>query len=67
MLLHTLMDSTAIHNNGWFGWKCVVKYSILWDDASKPWQTYSTKGIESETACGIVANNGWFVQLAVCG
>ena len=68
-------DSTAktdnimiFANNVWFGCQCVVEYSISWDDdAPIPWRTYSTEGIESETACGIVTNNSWFVWMAVCG
>ena len=45
----------------------MAEYSISWDDdAPIPWGTYSMEGIELETACGIVANNGWFVRLAVC-
>ena len=57
-----------VGNNVWFGWQCVVEYSISWDDdAPIPCGTHSTEDIKSETACGIVANNSWFVRLTVCG
>lgn len=45
----------------------VVEYSIsLDDDDPISFRTDSTEGIESETACKNIANNGCFVRLAVC-